>query len=46
MTETGEIIGEWTMDRRRPSFYGKFKKRLVTLPPGFFDESLPAFKDV
>lgn len=46
MTEKGEIIGEWVMDRRRPSFYGKFKKRLVTLPPGFFDESLPAFKDV
>lgn len=45
MTEKGEIIGEWVMDRRRPSFYGKFKKRLVTLPPGFFDESLPALKD-
>jgi len=46
MTEKGEIIGDWVMDRRRPSFYEKFKKRLVTLPPGFFDESLPAFKDV
>lgn len=45
MTEKGEIIGDWVMDRRRPSFYGKFKKRLVTLPPGFFDESLPALKD-
>ncbi len=44
--EKGEIIGEWVMDRRRPSFYEKFKKRQVTLPPGFFDESLPAFKDV
>lgn len=46
MTEKGDIIGEWVMDRRRPSFYEKFRKRLVTLPPGFFDESLPAFKDV
>lgn len=46
MTEKGEIIGDWIMDRRRPSFYEKFKKRLVTLPPGFFDESLPAFKDL
>lgn len=45
MTEKGEIIGDWVIDRRRPSFYGKFKKRLVTLPPGFFDESLPALKD-
>mgnify|MGYP001563037985 CR=1 FL=1 len=45
MTEKNEIIGDWVMDRRRPSFYEKFKKRLVTLPPGFFDESLPAFKD-
>ena len=45
MTEKNEIIGDWVMDRRRPSFYEKFKKRLVTLPPGFFDESLPALKD-
>lgn len=45
MTEKGEVIGDWVMDHRRPSFYKKFKKRLVTLPPGFFDESLPAFKD-
>ncbi len=45
MTGKNEIIGDWVMDRRRPSFYEKFKKRLVTLPPGFFDESLPAFKD-
>ncbi len=45
MTGKNEIIGDWVMDRRRPSFYEKFKKRLVALPPGFFDESLPAFKD-
>ena len=45
MTEKGEIIGEWVMDRRRPSFYNKFKKRMVTLPQGFFDESLPPLKD-
>ena len=43
--ENGEIVGEWVMDRRRPSFYNKFKKRMVTLPQGFFDESLPASKD-
>ncbi|MBI5149294.1 MAG: CpaF family protein [Candidatus Omnitrophica bacterium] len=42
--ENGEIIGEWVMDRRRPSFYNKFKKRMVTLPQGFFDESLPPLK--
>lgn len=43
--DNGEIIGEWAMNRRRPSFYSKFRKRMVTLPQGFFDESLPALKD-
>ncbi len=45
MKENGEIVGEWVMDRRRPSFYDKFKKRMVALPQGFFDESIPELKD-
>ncbi len=37
MTKDGEIIGEWAVDRKKPSFYEKFKKRMVTLPEGFFE---------
>ena len=32
----GQVIGEWVMDKRKPSFYKKFAKRVVTLPEGFF----------
>lgn len=39
MTKDGEILGEWVLNRRKPSFYDKFKKRMVTLPEGFFQEN-------
>ena len=44
MTEKtrSSVIGSWTMPA---VFLRKIQKRLVTLPPGFFDESLPALKD-
>lgn len=36
--ENGEVIGEWVLDKRKPSFYHKFQRRMVTLPDGFFGE--------
>ncbi len=36
LTKDGQVIGEWVVDRRKPSFYKKFQKRMVTLPEGFF----------
>jgi hypothetical protein len=41
VTGKGEILGEWTMDKRKPSFYQKFEKRMVKLPDGFFDNNPP-----
>ncbi len=35
--EDGNIIGEWIMDKRRPSFIEKYEKRRVILPEGFFE---------
>lgn len=35
--ENGDIVGEWVMNKTRPSFYHKFLKRRVKLPDGFFD---------
>ena len=37
MTEEGNIIGHWVLDRTKPSFYDKFKKRRVKLPDGMFE---------
>ncbi len=37
VTETGEILGKWVMDRKKPSFYKKIEKRRVKVPNGFFD---------
>ncbi|HPN88605.1 MAG TPA: ATPase, T2SS/T4P/T4SS family [Candidatus Omnitrophota bacterium] len=37
MNEHGEIQGEWTMNKQRPSFYYKIEKRRVKLPQGFFN---------
>lgn len=34
---TGRVIGNWLMNRKRPSFYEKFVKRNVKLPEGFFE---------
>ena len=36
--ENGKLIGSWKLDRTKPEFYEKFKKRRVKLPEGFFDE--------
>ncbi|VAX35055.1 Type II/IV secretion system ATP hydrolase TadA/VirB11/CpaF, TadA subfamily [hydrothermal vent metagenome] len=36
VTEQGNIIGEWVLDKKEPSFLEKFKKRRVELPEGFF----------
>lgn len=38
LTKDGQVIGEWILDRRKPSFYSKFQKRMVTLPEGFFQD--------
>jgi len=38
MTEKGEIIGNWIKDKKKPSFYNKFKKRMITLPEKFFED--------
>lgn len=35
---TGELTGQWVMNRRRPSFKSKFDKRLIKLPQGFFED--------
>ena len=35
----GKIIGEWEMNRRKPSFIYKFEKRRIKLPDGFFENS-------
>ena len=37
MSQAVEIIGDWVMDHKKPEFYGKFKKRFVELPAGFFE---------
>ncbi len=33
----GRVIGDWVMNKKRPSFYGKFIKRNVKLIEGFFE---------
>lgn len=38
MTKDGQVIGEWILDRHKPSFYSKFQKRMVALPEGFFKD--------
>jgi len=32
----GDIVGDWVMDRMKPSFYSKFAKRGIKLPDEFF----------
>ncbi|MDE2027776.1 MAG: CpaF family protein [Candidatus Omnitrophica bacterium] len=34
--EKGRVIGDWTQNKQKPSFYQKFTKRNVQLPEGFF----------
>ena len=38
MQTAGEIQGDWVQDKRKPSFYPKFEKRMVKLPEGFFTD--------
>ncbi|MCA9401736.1 MAG: Flp pilus assembly complex ATPase component TadA, partial [Candidatus Omnitrophica bacterium] len=33
----GVILGDWVLSPKKPTFYPKFDKRLVELPPGFFN---------
>jgi hypothetical protein len=37
-TDKEQVLGEWVMNRRRPSFMHKLDKRMVKLPEGFFEE--------
>lgn len=37
MDDDGKVTGHWVMSGKKPSFYGKFVKRNVTLPEGFFE---------
>ena len=34
--EQGQVIGDWVMNKQKPSFYDKFVKRNIQLPEGFF----------
>ena len=36
VTDKGEILGEWVMNKKRPTFMHKLEKRRVLLPDGFF----------
>ncbi|MCR4337083.1 MAG: ATPase, T2SS/T4P/T4SS family, partial [Candidatus Omnitrophica bacterium] len=33
----GKIVGDWVMNKSKPSFYNKFQHRHVKLPEGFFE---------
>jgi pilus assembly protein CpaF len=34
--EQGKVVGDWVMNKQKPSFYDKFVKRNIQLPAGFF----------
>ena len=34
--EQGWVVGDWVMNKQKPSFYDKFVKRNIQLPDGFF----------
>jgi len=34
--EQGGVVGDWVMNKQKPSFYDKFVKRNIRLPDGFF----------
>ena len=38
MSKSGEVLGEWVMDKTPPSCIQKFHKHMVKLPDGFFNE--------
>lgn len=37
VNKTGQVIGNWVKNRKRPSFISKFEKRRIQLPEGFFE---------
>ncbi len=37
--ESGKVIGDWVVNKKKPSFYHKFVKRNIKLSEGFFDLS-------
>lgn len=37
LDKDGKVLGDWIMNKRKPSFYEKFEKRDVKLPDGFFE---------
>jgi pilus assembly protein CpaF len=34
--EKGKVVGDWVVNKQKPSFYDKFIKRNIQLPDGFF----------
>jgi pilus assembly protein CpaF len=34
--EKGKVIGDWVVNKQKPSFYDKFVKRNIQMPEGFF----------
>ena len=35
--EDGRVVGDWVMNKKKPSFYEKFTKRNIKFPVGFFE---------
>jgi len=38
MSKSGEVLGEWVMDKTPPSCMPKFHKHMIKLPDGFFEK--------
>ena len=36
INEQGQVVGDWVMNKQKPSFYDKFVKRNIQMPQGFF----------
>jgi len=34
--QQGKVVGDWVLNKQKPSFYSKFVKRNIQLPDGFF----------
>ena len=34
--DQGKVVGDWVMNKQKPSFYDKFIKRNIQMPDGFF----------
>ncbi len=37
ITDDGKIVGDWIMNKKRPSFYDRFGRRSAGLPENFFE---------